>query len=197
MAADAASATFLSILLSLTITLSLVSPSLAMYCHSQIVHGIPFPYPTKYSNCTEYLHHKAALHYTFDPANSSLSLAFAATPPSSGGWVAWAINPTSTGMVGAQALMALKTSTGSVVAKTFNISSHHSVVESELSFDVWDLSAHEASDGTMWLFATVKLCRRSLNLVWQVGGVVNGTRPGIHQMAFANKNAKATLELGA
>ncbi|KAI3418287.1 DOMON domain-containing protein [Psidium guajava] len=189
--AAAAAAAFLFILLSLT------TPSLALTCNPQP----SFPNKRTYSSCTALPHLNATLHFTFDPANSSLSLAFSAAPPSSpggGGWVAWAINPTSTGMIGAQALMALKSSAGSVVAKTFNISSYHSIAESKLSFDVWDLSADEASRA-MRLFASVKVPAgsRSLNQVWQVGGAVDGTRPKIHDMADANKDAKATLVLAA
>ncbi|XP_030547748.1 auxin-induced in root cultures protein 12-like [Rhodamnia argentea] len=195
MAADAAAATaFLFILL------SLITPSLGLTCNPHP----SFPNNRTYSSCTALPHLNATLHFTFDPSNSSLSLAFSAARPSSspggggGGWVAWAINPTSTGMVGAQALMALKSSAGSVVAKTFNISSYHSIAESKLSFDVWHLSADEAS-GTMRLFASVKVPAgsRSLNQVWQVGSAVDGTRPRIHDMADANKDAKATLVLAA
>lgn len=198
MAADAtagaaATTTFLSILLSLATALSLLSPSLALTCSPQP----SFPNKKNYSSCTLLPYLNATLHFTFDHANSSLSLAFSAARPSSGGWVAWAINPTSTGMVGAQALMALKTSTGSVVAKTFNISSYHSIVESKLSFDVWDLSADETAGGTMRLFASVKVPAgaTSLNQVWQVGSAVDGTRPKIHDMTDANKNSKEGLQL--
>ncbi|KAI6694410.1 hypothetical protein NL676_022120 [Syzygium grande] len=197
MAAAASAAASLVVLLSLTAALSLISPSLALTCNPRS----SFPNKRTYSSCAALPHLNATLHFTFDPANSSLSLAYSAAPPSSsgGGWVAWAINPTSTGMVGAQAMMALKGSSGSVFAKTFNISSYHSIVESKLSFDVWDLSADEAAGGTMRLFASVKVPAgsRSLNQVWQVGGAVDGTRPRIHDMADANKDAKATLALEA
>ncbi|KAF8014684.1 hypothetical protein BT93_H0481 [Corymbia citriodora subsp. variegata] len=194
--ASASAATFLSVLLSLAAALSLVSPSLALTCNPKT----SFPKNRTYSNCSALPFLNATLHFTFDPANSSLSVAYSAAPLSSSKWVAWAINPTSTGMVGAQAMMALKTSAGSagsVVAKTFNISSYHSIVESKLSFDVWDLSADEAAGGTLRVFASLKVPAgaKSLNQVWQEGGAVVGTMPTIHPMADANKESKAALEL--
>ncbi|PKI59176.1 hypothetical protein CRG98_020441 [Punica granatum] len=99
-------------------------------------------------------------------------------------------------MVGAQALMALKPASGPIVAKTYNISSYHSIVEGKLSFDVWDLKADE-SNGTMRLFGSVKVPKgaTSLNQVWQVGSSVNGTQPRIHAMTPDNKNSKSTLDL--
>ncbi|XP_030454746.1 cytochrome b561 and DOMON domain-containing protein At3g25290-like [Syzygium oleosum] len=199
-AATASAAASLVVLLSITAALSLISPSLALTCNPQP----SFPNKRTYSSCAALPHLNATLHFTFDPANSSLSLAYSAAPPSSsgGGWVAWAINPTSTGMVGAQAMMALKSSSGSVVAKTFNISSYHSIVESKLSFDVWDLSADEAAGGTMRLFASVKVPAGSrslnqLNQVWQVGPSVTSGVPDRHSMATDNMQSKGTLDLVA
>lgn len=87
---------------------------------------------------------------------------------------------------------------GSIVAKTLNISSYHSIVESKLSFEVWDLSADESS-GNMRLFGSVKVPSgvTKLNQVWQVGSAVDGTHPKIHGMKPDNLNSKGTLELVA
>lgn len=142
-----------SLFLGLAVLSALVGPSHSLACTSQ-----KFPNNRVYSNCSDLPHLGARLHYTYNPSNSSLSIAFTAAPASGGAWVSWAINPTATGMVGSQALVALKLSDGSVVAKTYNISGYRSIVESKLSFDVWDLSA-DASNGTMTIFATVKVTR--------------------------------------
>ncbi|KAK4750868.1 hypothetical protein SAY87_004350 [Trapa incisa] len=148
-----------------------------------------------YADCADLPTLGAFLHYTYNAANSSLSVAFLAA---ASGWISWAINPTSTGMVGAQALMALKPANVSIVAKTYNISSYSAIVESKLSFDVWDLKADEAN-GTMRLFGSVKVPEgaTTLNQVWQVGSSVKGTHPQIHDMTPDNKNSKSTLKLSA
>lgn len=59
-----------------------------------------------YDTCTDLPTLGAQLHYTYHAKNSSLSVAFLA--PATNSWIAWAINPTGDGMVGAQALLALK-----------------------------------------------------------------------------------------
>ncbi|PKI43606.1 hypothetical protein CRG98_035982, partial [Punica granatum] len=141
-----------------------------------------------FSNCSDLPKLGARLHYTYDASNSSLSIAFTAAPAAGGAWVAYAINPTSTGMVGSQALMALKLANGSVFAKTYNIMGYHSIVESKLSFEVWDLTA-EASNDAMTIFASLKVPEKatSLNQVWQVGGAVIGNRPSIHPLETENR----------
>ncbi|KAI4365766.1 hypothetical protein MLD38_021724 [Melastoma candidum] len=152
-----------------------------------------------YINCTHLPYLDATLHYTYDPANSSLSIAYVASPTTGGAWIAWAINPTSTGMVGSQALIALKPTGGSaVVAKTFNVSSYSSIMASPLSFEVWDLAADEVN-GTMLLFGSVKVpgSATSLNQVWQVGGAVDGSQPLIHPLSNGNRQSMGKLELAA
>ncbi|KAI3418584.1 DOMON domain-containing protein [Psidium guajava] len=177
--------------LSLLSLLLLLPPALSLTCTSQKFTN------RLYANCSDLPQLGAYLHYTYNASNSSLSVAYVARPADGGAWVAWAINPTSTGMVGSQALMALRIS-GSVVAKTYNISGYHSIDESKLSFDVWDLSADEAN-GTMRIFAAVRVPEKaaSVNQVWQVGGAVNGTHPSIHPRDVANKASMGTLELAS
>jgi hypothetical protein len=85
-----------------------------------------------------------------------------ATPANSGGWVAWAINPTATGMKGYQTLLAFL-SDGFMTVKTYNISSIRPITESKLSFKVWDLSA-EQSGGVMRIFAKVKVPKNAMTV---------------------------------
>ena len=120
-----------------------------------------------------------------------------AQPAGTNGWVAWAINPTATGMLGAQALIAFKSS-GAMTVKTYNITSFASIAESKISFEVWDLSAKE-SGGTITLFAKLKLPGNSdiVNQVWQVGPSVTNGVPDIHAMSAANKASLSTLNLTA
>ncbi|KAK4743918.1 hypothetical protein SAY87_010230 [Trapa incisa] len=172
---------------------AMASPAESLTCKSQDVTDSSSG--MAYANCTDLPYLGAYLHYTYNAANSSLSVAFIAV---STGWISWAINPTAQGMVGAQALMALKTENGSVVAKTFNISSYHSIVESKLSFDVWNLKA-DVKNGTTRLFGsvTVPADATSLNQVWQVGDRVNGILPRIHSMEPDHKKSMGTLFLAA
>lgn len=149
-----------------------------------------------YNNCTDLPSLSSYLHWTYDSSKSSLSIAFLAPPAKSNGWIAWAINPTGTGMVGAQALIAFKKSDGSLTVKTYNLSSYASIVQSKLSFKVSDSSA-EYSGGLMKIFATLALPENmtTVNQVWQVGSSVVDDMPVKHAFEQPNLNAKGTLEL--
>ncbi|KAJ0972462.1 hypothetical protein J5N97_020421 [Dioscorea zingiberensis] len=149
-----------------------------------------------YASCEALPHLSAAIHWTFDPANSSISLAFTAPPAASSGWIAWAINPNGVGMIGSQALIAFRHSDGALKVDTFNITSYASIKPSPIDFPSWDLEA-EASSGAMVLFAKVKLPKgkTEINQVWQVGTSVTGGVPDKHAMSPENMAAKGTLNL--
>lgn len=153
-----------------------------------------------YSNCLDLPTLTSYLHFSYDSANRSLSIAFVSTPPNSNGWVAWAINPTGTNMEGAQALVAYKDSTGVVTVKTYNISSYSSVVPEKLSFEVWDTIADE-SGGFMRIYGKIKVPEElatagNVNQIWQVGpGVGNDGGLQRHNFGTQNLNAKGTLDL--
>lgn len=165
--------------------------------HSLNCTSQKLPSKKVFSNCTDLPTLGAILHYSYDASNSSLSIAYVATPSKPNGWVAWAINPTSTGMLGAQALIAFKAN-GSVAVRTYNLTSYKSIVESKLSFDVWDLSAEE-SNGVITILATVKVPEKTdkLNQVWQVGPSVTGGMPDKHEISPSNLGAKSTLAVAS
>ncbi|KAB5569795.1 hypothetical protein DKX38_003588 [Salix brachista] len=128
------------------------------------------------------------------------SLAFIASPAKPDGWIGWGINPNDTGMVGAQVILALKSSKGAPEVKTYNLVAYSDIREEKLSFDVWDLSAEtNATSGEFTIFASVKVQEKteSVNHIWQVGAAVNKGKPGKHEFAADNKDAKATLKLTA
>ena len=149
-----------------------------------------------YSDCIDLPHLNSFLHWTHNRSNSSLSVAFVASPPKPGGWVSWAINPTGSGMEGAQALVAYKADNGAVTVKTLNIKSYSEMVPGKLSFDVWGLRG-EAVGGAIRIFANVKVPEKatSLNQVWQVGPSVTAGRIDKHDFAPENLNSKETLSL--
>ncbi|KAJ4729080.1 Cytochrome b561 and DOMON domain-containing protein [Melia azedarach] len=180
---------------SLTVILSvcvlLFSPAHSLTCTSQKL--------TKnrlFEKCADLPTLDSFLHYTYNASNSSLSIAFVSTPASADGWVAWAINPISNGMAGSQTLLALK-SNGSLVVKTFNISSYSSIVESKLSFETWDLSAESGQNGTVTIYGKLKVPEKAekLNQVWQVGAKVTDGKPNKHEFSAANLKSTGTLNL--
>ncbi|XP_008244700.1 PREDICTED: auxin-induced in root cultures protein 12 [Prunus mume] len=172
-----------------------ISPAQAATCSSQT-----FKNNKLYANCSDLPFLSSYLHWTYNASNSSLSIAFVATPSKSEGWVAWAINPTATKMSGAQTLLAYKTEDGAPVVKTFDITSYSSIVPGKLAFDVWDVSA-EFSKGTFTIFAVVKVPKdaASVNQVWQLGPAINKTSgfPVKHDFAPPNLQSFSTLYLVA
>ncbi|KAH7517624.1 hypothetical protein FEM48_Zijuj09G0084500 [Ziziphus jujuba var. spinosa] len=173
----------------------LISPAYSLDCTSQ-----KFTNKKIYANCSDLPVLSSYLHWTYNATNSSLSVAFVAHPPNPDSWVGWGINPTGTGMPGAQALVAVKQSEGSFVVKTYNLSSYKSIMPANLSFDVWDKSA-EYANGTVTIFASVKVPKdaEKLNYIWQVGPGVNKTNGFliVHDFKPANLASKATLSLVA
>ncbi|PQQ13794.1 cytochrome b561 and DOMON domain-containing protein [Prunus yedoensis var. nudiflora] len=186
MASSSSSLEFLGLTLALVL---LISPAHSLTCTTQT-----FTNNKLYSKCVDLPTLKSYLHWTYDSSNSTLSIAFIATPAKSDGWIAWAINPTGTGMAGAQTLLAYKKSDGSMDVKTFNISSYSSIVESTLAFDVLNTSA-ESSGGIFRLFAKLKVEMESVNHVWQVGPSVSNGFPAKHDFNTDNLQAKGSLSL--
>ncbi|KAL0436695.1 UNVERIFIED_CONTAM: cytochrome and DOMON domain-containing protein [Sesamum radiatum] len=173
----------------------LISPATSQTCKSQTFAQRN----TKFSNCTDLPSLKAQLHWTYDPSarpNPTLNVAFIAPPARPEGWVAWALNPTGSGMLGAQALIAFKDTNGSAVVKTYNISSYSSIAESRISYEVLSKRA-EFSDGVMRIFATLALPMgdEKVNQVWQVGPSVKDGVPVKHDFSPENLNSKGTLQL--
>ena len=186
------SSPFLLLALSLSILL-IISPAESQTCKSQ-----KFSSNKIFPNCSDLPVLSAHLHWTYNATNSSLSVAFTAPPAKSDGWVAWAINPTGTGMAGAQAFVAVRHSNGSISLQTYNITSYSMLMPAKLSFAVWDEST-EYADGKITIFASAKVPEKaeSLNFIWQVGPGINQTTGFLlkHEFKPDNLNAKAQLNL--
>ncbi|XP_062080980.1 auxin-induced in root cultures protein 12-like [Humulus lupulus] len=187
-----ASSTLQILILGLSLCVMIISPAQSLTCKSQKFSG------KKFANCSDLPVLSSYLHWTYDASNSSLSIAFTAPPPKSDGWVAWAINPTGTGMAGAQAFVAVKHSNGSASVTTYNITSYSMLMPAKLSFDVWGVST-QVVGGNITIFATAKVPAKAktLNHIWQVGPGVNATNGFLmkHDFAPANLMAKGTLNL--
>ncbi|GAV70164.1 DUF568 domain-containing protein, partial [Cephalotus follicularis] len=153
--------------LTLFIWALLISHGFSLTCSSQT-----FTNNNLYTHCLDLPTLTSYLHFTYDESNTTLSITFIATPSKSNGWIAWAINPTRTGRVGAQSLVAYKdSSTAAMTVKTYNISLYSSVVQSKLDFRVWDFREEEMSDGSMMILGKVKVpmelvVKGTMNQIW-------------------------------
>ncbi|KAM7262635.1 hypothetical protein ACFE04_000318 [Oxalis oulophora] len=176
----------------------LISQSQSLTCTTQTFTNKN----TVYSHCLDLPSLSSYLHFTYDSSNTTLSIAFIATAPSSAGWVSWAINPTSTGMAGCQSLVAYNHN-GKVNVKLYNVSSYTSIVEvDKLGFDVWDLQGEEdGSSGSFKIFAKIKVPadlaeKKLINHVWQIGpGVSSDGMLVKHDFNPDNLKAVGTLDL--
>ncbi|KAH7841257.1 hypothetical protein Vadar_027666 [Vaccinium darrowii] len=176
----------------LLLTLSLRPPSHSLTCTSQ-----NFTNNKLYSHCLDLPSLSSYLHYTYTPSTSSLSIAFLTPRATSSGWISWAINPTSTGMIGSQAFLAFKANNGFLTVQPYSISSYSSLVMGNLSFEVGEIGA-EYSGGLMTIFATFSLpveWGTKVNQVWQVGPSVTDGFPDKHAFQAANLNSRGTLDL--
>ncbi|KAK6149662.1 hypothetical protein DH2020_017187 [Rehmannia glutinosa] len=137
--------------------------------------------------CNDLPYLNSFLHWNYDQSAKTVKIAYRHTGVSSSRWVAWAINPTGRGMVGAQALVAFQKADGTMRAYTAPVSGYQTQLqEGDLSFPVSDLSATYARN-EMIIFATLKLDNLSstVNQVWQEGPV-SGDSPAMHSTTGPN-----------
>ncbi|XP_051134114.1 cytochrome b561 and DOMON domain-containing protein At3g25290-like [Andrographis paniculata] len=171
---------------------SLTSPSQAATCTSQTFTG-----NRVYTFCNDLPTLNCFLHWTYSPDQSTLSLAFVGAPATPDGWISWAINPTDTGMLGSQALVAFKDVKDRMTVKAYNISSYSAPDNSKVWFQVKESSA-EFVGGVIRLFATLILPEKGIttvNHVWQVGPSVTKGVPDKHFVQPANLAAVGILDL--
>ncbi|XP_020195694.1 auxin-induced in root cultures protein 12 [Aegilops tauschii subsp. strangulata] len=180
--------------------LLLVASPAAMLAAGGACESEEFPAGRSYATCADLPTLGASLHWTYDAAASSLSLAFAAKPPgtSGAGWVAWGINPTGDGMKGAQTLVAFKSS-GAYVVNTYNLTGYRplSAASTPIAFEATDLAADEGADGKVRLYGTLQLPKgmEAVNHIWQVGSTVANGVPAKHAFAQENLDSKGSLVL--
>eukprot|EP00262_Sarcandra_glabra_P006701 TRINITY_DN19193_c0_g1_i1.p1 TRINITY_DN19193_c0_g1~~TRINITY_DN19193_c0_g1_i1.p1 ORF type:complete len:398 (+),score=43.14 TRINITY_DN19193_c0_g1_i1:322-1515(+) len=181
---------------SISVTLVLSLLVLIAPAHSQTCSSQTFSANRAYALCSDLPQLSSQIHWTYDSSKSLLHIAFVAPPPKSTGWIAWAINPTRKGMVGAQSLIAFQQSNGSMTVKTFDVKAYGPIQPSKIAFEVSDMGA-EFSNGVMRIFATLALPKNmtTVNQVWQVGSSVTNSIPGVHAFDPANKMSMGTLDL--
>ncbi|KAG7533444.1 Cytochrome b561/ferric reductase transmembrane, partial [Arabidopsis thaliana x Arabidopsis arenosa] len=138
------------------------------------------------------------LHFSYVRETGVLDVAYRHTNVESSSWIAWGINPTSKGMVGAQTLLAYRnSSSGFMRAYTSSIKDYSTKLqEGPLSFHVTQLSA-EFLNGEMTIFATIVLPTNTtvVNHLWQDGPLKEGDRLGMHAMNRDHLKSMASLDL--
>ena len=183
-------ARMLKLALSLSLFMCLILSSYAQTCARYA-----FSSNRVFTSCSDLPVLNSFLHYNYD-SSGKLEIAYRHTGITSSRWVAWAINPTSTGMVGSQALVAYQQTDGSMRVYTSPITQYQTqLAEGDLSFNVSELSATYANNEII-IFATLGLSNNgtTLNQVWQEGAL-SGNTPQMHATSGANVQSTGTLNL--
>jgi hypothetical protein len=120
----------------------------------------------------------ASLHWTYHAENGTADIAFRATSGTNG-WVAWGINPDSSGMTGSNVFVASQDASGavSVITAILTSTTNPSLDNTTLKFAVPVPASAEYSGGAYTIYATVALPRNSTsqNTVWQAGPSSGGS----------------------
>ena len=166
------------------------------YSSAQTCQSDTFSQNRLYSTCRSLPELNATLHWTYD-SNGTADIAYR-VPQSSSGWAAWALNPNSSGMLGANVIFAFHDSSGvlTVITTVLSSTSYSPTIKNEtLSFQVYNHNA-EFSNGTYTIYATVALPSNSSkqNIVWQAGtGFQNGLPYG-HPTSGGNVLSASSLD---
>ncbi|XP_059664647.1 cytochrome b561 and DOMON domain-containing protein At5g47530-like [Cornus florida] len=177
-----------------TLLLFCILASLFLISHAQTCSNYTFSSNRAFTSCTDLPHLQAHLHWNYIPSTGKLEIAYRANQTSNG-WVAWAINPTDTGMVGSQALVAFQNANGTMTVYPTPITSYSpSMLPGTLSFQVSNISA-EYSNKEMMIFADVGPLDNGtvVNLVWQAGSSVTNNVPQVHSMSMPNLHSMGAL----
>ncbi|XP_022724246.1 cytochrome b561 and DOMON domain-containing protein At5g47530-like [Durio zibethinus] len=183
-------ARMLKLSLSVSLFMCLILSSYAQTCAKYA-----FSSNRVFRSCSDLPVLNSFLHYNYG-SSGKLEIAYRHTRITSSRWVAWAINPTLTGMVGSQALVAYQQTDGSMRVYTSPITQYQTQLrEGDLSFDVSELSATHANNEII-VFATLGLSNNgtTLNQVWQEGSL-SGNTPQMHATSGANVQSMGTLNL--
>ncbi|MCD9645299.1 hypothetical protein HAX54_034131 [Datura stramonium] len=176
----------------LFVTLLFLSSSAQPNCSDFQFHG------KSYDSCSDLRTLNSFIHWNYDLSSGTVDVAFRKSENEHGRWLAWAINPTSTGMVGSQAFVALLRSDGTLEAYTSPINTYGTMLtKGNLSFMVHDVSAQNIN-GQVIIFAKFELpingSNINVNHVWQEGPLQDDDTPGIHGLSGDNLRSFGTLD---
>lgn len=179
----------LSPILLLSVFLSLSFSASAQSCKSYT-----FSSNRIFTACNDLPVLNSFLHWNYDSANRTVTLAYRHTNIDSSRWIAWAINPTGRGMVGSQALVAFQAD-GKMNAYTSPINVYETTLQSgDLSFAVPAIEA-AFSNNELTIFATLVLPPggTTVNQIWQEGPLT-GNSPSRHATTGANVQSTGTID---
>lgn len=160
---------------------------------AQLCKSHTFPNNEKFATCNDLPVLNSYLYWTYEPSTQTAKIAFRVTGLTPTNWIAWALNPKSSGMIGAQALVAYPNATG-IAAYTSAVSSASTTLApSALSFSVTGVWAATAGKGEMAIFATVKPPSTKVNQVWQVGSLTGGAPAG-HPLSGDNFKSTGSID---
>ncbi|KAG6737993.1 hypothetical protein POTOM_059528 [Populus tomentosa] len=146
----------------------------------------------QFSSCSDLPVLSSSLHWNYHPLSSRVEVAFRHTGVTDRRWIAWAINPTSGGMIGSQAIVSFQRTDGSLAVYTSPITSYGTRWEQgNLSFPVLDLSATNQNN-EMIIYASLELHGNisTVNHLWQAGPMSENT-PMMHSVAPSSPNVKS------
>lgn len=154
-----------------------------------------FPNHKTFAACSDLQVLNSSIYWNYFPSNGTVDVAFRESLVSESRWVAWAINPSSKGMVGSQAFIAFSRTDGSMAVYSSPIRSYATHLEQgNLTFPVYNLSAIYKNK-EITIFVTLGLSNNvtTVNHVWQEGPLVGDT-PKMHSMLGPNLQSYGTLD---
>ncbi|QCD78183.1 hypothetical protein DEO72_LG1g1815 [Vigna unguiculata] len=149
-----------------------------------------------YAACEDLPVLESSLHWNYHPASGVVDVAFNKANAKDSSWVAWAINPTSKGMLGSQSFVAVHKSNATIRAYTSPITSYATILqEGNLSFSVYNLSA-SYTNGRIIIFASFQLPSNKtvVNHAWQEGLVSDDGTLRPHSFSPSNLRSYGTID---
>ncbi|KAJ4719725.1 Cytochrome b561 and DOMON domain-containing protein [Melia azedarach] len=169
---------------------------LASQSSAQSCKNYAFSNNNNYAACNDLQALNSYLHWNYDEATSTVEIAYRRAGIEPKRWVAWAINPTAKGMIGAQSLVAYRNASGILRAYTSPVTTYRTrLQEGNLSFQVPKISA-DFSNNEMIIFATIVLPKNmtKVNHLWQDGPVI-GDHLGMHALSGDHVRSMGTVDL--
>ncbi|KAK7333378.1 hypothetical protein VNO80_30146 [Phaseolus coccineus] len=161
---------------------------------SQPCNSYRFSKNIKYAACEDLLILESSLHWNYRPSSGVVDVAFNKANAKDSSWVAWAINPSSKGMVGSQSFAVHKN--GTIKAYTSPITSYATMLqEGNLSFSIYSLSTSYTNGGII-IFATFQLPpnKTVVNHAWQEGLVSEDGTLKAHSFSCSNLQSYGTID---
>ncbi|KAK7260552.1 hypothetical protein RIF29_26697 [Crotalaria pallida] len=189
-----------SLLINLILILSLFA-TLFLPVTPQSCNSFTFPNDINFKSCKDLPVLDSSIHWNYYASSRAIEVAFKKANAKESSWVAWAINPTSSGMVGSQAFVAIRRSDsdGTLRAYTSPLTSYATTLqEGNLSFPVRSVSASYRRSSII-IFASFQLLTNAtvVSHVWQEGLVGDDGTLRAHSFSGPNVQSFGTLDFAS